>query len=98
MRTSWKGVFLLVLLPALARAALTEESPPDPPPDPPPVDRPADPVELPDIPGLNLPGVRPPWAKGPKPDAPADTEIQLVTATEEPRWGEAVELIGNDMI
>ena len=89
---SWKGVFLIATLPVLAPVVVGEEPPPDPP-DPPPVERPADPVELPDLPGLNVPGMVPPWAKGDTPDTATADEIQIQTSGERLPWGGEVEFV-----
>jgi hypothetical protein len=84
----WRVIAALVLLlPGLGLRALAEEPPP------PKEEPPAENVELPDLPGLNLPGIAPPWAKTDHSPAQSSAEIQISLANDEPVIGEPLEFV-----
>jgi len=76
----------ILLWSGLGLRAAAEEPPPREEP-------PAEDVELPDLPGLNLPGVLPPWAKTSHPGEQPSAEIQLGLASNPPVIGEPLEFV-----
>lgn len=87
MTLTWHPILVSAfLLAGFCAAALSEEPPPK-------TEPPAEDVELPDLPGLNLPGVVPPWAKPAHTTGQQPAEIEISLAQDEPRAGEPLEFI-----